>query len=241
MSRSERRHRNINPPNGVEWIAHKLRCWGVRAGSEIYMFAVLICVPCGSSPPRWLWLWPVTTWGWNTNPKTITLVCGSGFCCASPSGIGHGSPCVPNQQWVPLYTTSSTLLLCHQPGFPLNSLICRLHALQLDLSPGSFLPLPLLGCGLGLAGAMLGDRDRGCFGRHFAWRHPWVLSNVHCEVGVEWLQLSGQQLIGEGVEAIRAPVEPGPFQKIKPGIVKLASKGWRASLPILWCTSKYIL
>lgn len=132
------------------------------------------------------------------NPKTITLIHGSGFCCTIPSPIGNGSPCVPNQQWVPLYTASSTLLLCHQPSFPLYSLIGRLYtsrlnllALQLDLSPGPFLLLPLLGCGLDFAGAMLGDRDRGCFGRHFAWRHPRVLTNVHCEVGVEWLQLSG--------------------------------------------------
>lgn len=42
-----------------------------------------------------------------------------------------------------------------------------------------------------------------------------VFSNVDGDVCVERLQRFGEQLVGEGVEAIRAPVEPGPFQKVK--------------------------
>ncbi len=42
-----------------------------------------------------------------------------------------------------------------------------------------------------------------------------VFSNVDGEVGVERLQLFGKELVGQGVEAVRAPVESGPFQKVK--------------------------
>lgn len=104
----------------------------------------------------------------------------------------------------------------------------NLHALQLGLSPAPFLPISLLGCGLGLATLLDGGGRHfgGNYNGHFARRHPWVFTNVHGEVGVERLQLSGQQLVGEGVETVRAPVEPGPFQEVKPGMVKLVSKGW---------------
>lgn len=51
----------------------------------------------------------------------------------------------------------------------------------------------------------------GCFPRG----HAGVFSNVHGEVGVERLQLSGKELVGQRVEAVRAPVESGPFQKVK--------------------------
>lgn len=44
-----------------------------------------------------------------------------------------------------------------------------------------------------------------------------VFADVDGEVGVEGLQLSGEELVGEGVEAVGAPVEPGPFQKVEPG------------------------
>lgn len=44
-----------------------------------------------------------------------------------------------------------------------------------------------------------------------------IFSNVDSEVGVERLQLLGQELIGQRVETIRAPVQSGPFQKVKPG------------------------
>lgn len=60
--------------------------------------------------------------------------------------------------------------------------------------------------------------DKCCFYRDgsFALGQMRVFSYVDSEVGVEWLQLFGKELVGQRVEAIRAPVEPGPFQKIKP-------------------------
>lgn len=42
-----------------------------------------------------------------------------------------------------------------------------------------------------------------------------VFTNVDSDVGVERLQLFGKELIGQRVEAVRAPVESGPFQKVK--------------------------
>lgn len=80
----------------------------------------------------------------------------------------------------------------------------------------ALLRLLLFGCAPGLAGATLVDggcsfhRD-GCF--HLG--QTGVLSDVDGEVGVERLQLSGEELIGQRVEAVRAPVESGSFQKVK--------------------------
>lgn len=182
-----------------------------------------LCLPgvtfCGQQTPRGhscFWKWLLLHWP-QSNRSKVT--------------------CVPNLRWEPLHATGSSSLLRHQLGLRLRSLIDRhhtmrrnLHTLQFGLSPVPFPPLPLLGCGLGLAGATLLDGGGGRFGGdyngHFARRHPRVLANVDGEVGVERLQLSGQQLVGEGVETVRAPVEPGPFQEVKPGRVKLASKGW---------------
>lgn len=50
---------------------------------------------------------------------------------------------------------------------------------------------------------------------YFTQGKTWVFSNVDSEVGVERLQLFGKELIGQRVEAVRAPVESGPFQEVK--------------------------
>lgn len=42
-----------------------------------------------------------------------------------------------------------------------------------------------------------------------------VFSDVDSDVCVERLQRFGEELVGEGVEAVGAPVQPGPFQKVK--------------------------
>lgn len=59
----------------------------------------------------------------------------------------------------------------------------------------------------------------GCFhgDGYFPRGHVRVFADVDGEVGVEGLQLSGEELVGEGVEAVGAPVKPGPFQKVEPG------------------------
>lgn len=98
----------------------------------------------------------------------------------------------------------STDLLVHTPMCP------HRHFLQFSLF--------LFVCAFRLAGATLVNRGC-CFQRD--WYLPlWqtgIFSNVDSEVGVERLQLFGQELIGQRVEAIRAPVKSGPFQKVKPG------------------------
>lgn len=48
-----------------------------------------------------------------------------------------------------------------------------------------------------------------------------ILSDVDSEVGVEGLQLFGKELISQRVEAVRAPVESCPFQKVKSAWVLL--------------------
>ena len=42
-----------------------------------------------------------------------------------------------------------------------------------------------------------------------------ILSDVDSEVGVEGLQLFGKELVGQRVEAVRAPIKSGPFQEVK--------------------------
>ncbi|TNN82365.1 hypothetical protein EYF80_007486 [Liparis tanakae] len=99
-------------------------------------------------------------------------------------------------------------------GFCLFS--CRLR--HGHVRPFALLLLLLFGCSPKLAGATLVDKG-GCF--HgvgcFTRGHTGVFTNVNGEVCVERLQLSGKELIGQRVEAIRAPVESGPFQKIANG------------------------
>lgn len=51
-----------------------------------------------------------------------------------------------------------------------------------------------------------------------------LIIDVDRDVGVEWLQLFGKELIGQRVEAIRAPAQPGPFQKIKPENILIVNK-----------------
>lgn len=46
-------------------------------------------------------------------------------------------------------------------------------------------------------------------------RQAGVVSNVDSDVCVQRLQRLGEELVGEGVQAVGAPVEPGPFQKVK--------------------------
>lgn len=50
-----------------------------------------------------------------------------------------------------------------------------------------------------------------------------VFSNVDGQVGVERLQLFGEQFIGQRVEAIGVPVESGPFQEVKSKMTETAS------------------
>lgn len=65
--------------------------------------------------------------------------------------------------------------------------------------------------------------------RYFSrWRNllQWmlrVLPNVDRQVGVQRLQLLGQQFVGEGVETIGAPVYSGPLQQVKPAWVLLVA------------------
>lgn len=62
---------------------------------------------------------------------------------------------------------------------------------------------------------MLLDRGRAFHKDGYFMGQAGVFSNVHGDVCVERLQRFGEELVGEGVEAVRAPVEPGPFQKVK--------------------------
>lgn len=50
---------------------------------------------------------------------------------------------------------------------------------------------------------------------HFTRGKTGVFSNVDSEVGVKRFQLFGKELIGQRVEAVRAPVESGSFQEVK--------------------------
>lgn len=80
------------------------------------------------------------------------------------------------------------------------------------------LDLALLGrtdCGVALAGVMLQDRGRGFHQDGPFMGQAGVFSDVDGDVCVERLQRFGEELVGERVEAVRAPVEPGPFQKVK--------------------------
>lgn len=76
-------------------------------------------------------------------------------------------------------------------------------------------PLLLFARGSGPAGAALDREGRFNGEEGFAPRRTEILSDVNSQVGVERFQLFGEQLIGQGVEAIRAPAQPGPFQKVK--------------------------
>lgn len=69
--------------------------------------------------------------------------------------------------------------------------------------------------------------DRGCcfhMDGYFTRGQTWVFSNVDGKVGVERLQLFGKELVGQRVEAVRAPVESGPFQKVKSRKMNITSK-----------------
>lgn len=93
------------------------------------------------------------------------------------------------------------------------------------------MPLLLFGGGFGLAGATLVDWGCGFhMDGYFTRGQTWVFSDVDSKVGVERLQLFGKELVGQRVEAVRAPVEPGPFQKVKPRRDENIAKGLCASL-----------
>lgn len=80
------------------------------------------------------------------------------------------------------------------------------------------LDLALLGrtdCGVAHAGVVLLDGGRGFHQDGSFMGQAGVFSNVDGDVGVERLQRFGEELVGEGVEAVSAPVEPGSFQKVK--------------------------
>lgn len=51
----------------------------------------------------------------------------------------------------------------------------------------------------------------------FSLGHMGVFSNINRQVGVEGFQLFGKELVGQRVQAIRAPVQSGPFQQVKSG------------------------
>lgn len=70
------------------------------------------------------------------------------------------------------------------------------------------------------AGAALERESRFNGEEGFALRRAEVLPDVNSQVGVERFQLFGEQLVGQGVEAIRAPAQPGPFQKVKSRVGK---------------------
>lgn len=65
------------------------------------------------------------------------------------------------------------------------------------------------------------DRSRFHRDRCFSLGQTGIFSDVDSEVGVEGLQLFGEELVGQRVEAIRAPVESGPFQEVKSARVLL--------------------
>lgn len=69
--------------------------------------------------------------------------------------------------------------------------------------------------GVALAGVMLLDKGRAFHEDDSFVGQAGVFSNVDGDVCVERLQRFGEELVGEGVEAVRAPVKPGPFQKVK--------------------------
>lgn len=97
--------------------------------------------------------------------------------------------------------------------------------------PFALVPLLLFGCGFGLAGATL--VDWGCcfhMDGYFTRGQPWVFADVDSKVGVERLQLFGKELVGQRVEAVRAPVQPGPFQKVEPRRDENIAKGLCAAL-----------
>lgn len=73
------------------------------------------------------------------------------------------------------------------------------------------------GCGVALAGVVLLNRGRGFHQDGSFMGQAGVFSDVDGDVGVERLQRFGEELVGEGVEAVSAPVEPGSFQKVKSG------------------------
>lgn len=51
-----------------------------------------------------------------------------------------------------------------------------------------------------------------------------VFSDVDSEVGVKGLQLFGKELVGQRVQAVRAPVESGPFEKVESRKMSITSK-----------------
>lgn len=129
------------------------------------------------------------------------------------------------QMWCRLFVIH--LILFHHTCLLLCCLICCLRPSRFCLvtnrldhsqvcchSPFGLLPLLLFVPGL--AGATLVDWVR-CFHNdgQFPRGQTGIFSNVDGEVGVERLQLLGKELIGQRVEAVRAPVESGPFQKVK--------------------------
>lgn len=73
-------------------------------------------------------------------------------------------------------------------------------------SPTAPLRLLLFGCGFILAAVML--LDRGCRFHADGWfiGKTRVFSDVDSKVGVKGLQLFGKELVGQRVEAVRAPV-----------------------------------
>lgn len=70
-------------------------------------------------------------------------------------------------------------------------------------------------CGVALAGVALLNRGRGFHQDGSFMGQAGVFSDVDGDVGVEGLQRLGEELVGEGVEAVGAPVEPGSLQKVE--------------------------
>lgn len=53
----------------------------------------------------------------------------------------------------------------------------------------------------------------------------WIIPNVDRQIGVQWLQLFGQELICQWVQSIWAPVQPCALQQIKP----MRINSWRGA------------
>lgn len=53
----------------------------------------------------------------------------------------------------------------------------------------------------------------------------WTIPNVDRQIGVQWLQLFGQELISQWVQSIWAPVQPCALQQIKP----MRINSWRGT------------
>lgn len=161
------------------------------------------------------------------------------------SGENKGRSHFTLQMWSTLFH-HTCLLLCCLIGRLWLDRFC-LFTNRLDHSqicrrgPFALLPLLLFGRASRLAGATLVGwgcclQVDGCFPRG----QTGVFSNVDGEVGVERLQLFRKELIGQRVEAVRAPVESGPFQKVKSRKKNILSQSGTLLCAYYWDLCEYL-